>query len=273
MITLLGDLGYDIRIGKGKKYKFLGGSGFHSAVGAIIANGKPLLVSCVGSDFDMSRIIRCHIPNRFIKKSNRRKTSRFIIEGAEDTRNVRFNNWPFPVIHGIGNSKEITDSKIIHLTSANPVNQLVYINSIKKCGYSGLISVDVFDQHCANFPEDVLRILSLCDIVFMNQKEQMLLNYYDMDPKKIIIIKKGANGADCYAEGEKYSSRFTPKIVNDTIGAGDVLCGAFTSSIDNEMSVKASLDMAVAIATKSVEFFGNESFLQSMNNRIDFQTQ
>ena len=132
-----------------------------------------------------------------------------------------------------------------------------------------MISVDVFDQHCANSPKDVLRVINHCDIVFMNHNEQQLLDYREIPQEKTVIIKHGADGAKCYAGGEMFSSRFLPNTVADTIGAGDILCGAFIASLDHGMSAKAALNLAVMIASKSVEFYGSESFMQNVNKSLD----
>ena len=80
MITLIGDLGYDIRILESGTVCFPGGSGYHTAIGALAASNPPSLVASVGRDYDFSLLHNVGIQTDYIVRMPSSLTPRYIID-------------------------------------------------------------------------------------------------------------------------------------------------------------------------------------------------
>ena len=260
MITLIGDLGYDIRMLENRTARFLGGSGFHTAVGVLAASSIPHLVATVGRDFDDEYLKKLSIPTTHIERKQNSMTPCYIIDYRSNVRRISFRNWPSPSIAIKEHMPELLFSDIVHITATLPQQQLRYIEYLKQNHYSGKISVDVFDQHCAAYPIETLSVLSQSDIIFMNQDEKRLLQYSHYNPQKITVIKRADQGADCFCQSNSYHAEFHVDHVIDTIGAGDILAGAFLAFFDEQFELNECLSKAVEIASCSVQFFGSELF-------------
>lgn len=272
MLTIIGDIGYDIINIKSGTKKNLGGSGYHTLIGTIAAKKKlPILVACVGRDFDMVDISKWGISTEHLMHVQNEKTTRFLINYDGDTRDVVFE---------MGGSKylcldcidaAVKKSTIVHLAATDPERQIKYIEKLKCMGYEGRISVDVFDQFCRDNPSRTLEVLDECDILFMSTVEQRLLHYICFSEEKLFVLKKGEDGAECFYRGKHFISK-CPHVdtVIDTTGAGDILAGVFLSLIDSDGDIETAINTSVALATKSVQFPGSDEFVRAIGSIPDF---
>lgn len=269
MLVIIGDVGYDIRPKECGIQKFFGGSGYHAVAGTIATGKKhPVFIACVGSDFDLSEFSNLGINTDHIIQMKHEMTTRFNIYYDNSIRNVVFE---------MGASKyecteciddKVISSDLIHLTATRPEKQMKYIEKLRSEGFSGSISVDVFDQFCRECPTQVLDVLEECDIIFMSVNEKEILGIVPQhycQKGKMFILKKAEDGAECYCKNQ-YFSAYSPvkNRVIDTTGAGDIMAGAFLSLLDAGESIQQALEMSVDLATKSVQFLGSEAFLSSL---------
>jgi sugar/nucleoside kinase (ribokinase family) len=115
-------------------------------------------------------------------------------------------------------------------------------------------------------PEDLRRVLEKVDIVFINDSEaRMLSGREDLDEAAsrvmgmgpgIVIIKKGAHGADLFTKDMKYvTPAFPLDDVLDPTGAGDTFAGGFMGYIASAHSLDGeTLENAMAYAGVSASF-------------------
>lgn len=269
MLVIIGDVGYDIRPKEYGVSKFFGGSGYHAVAGTLAAGKKPsIVIACVGNDFNLSEFSRLGINTHYIVQMEHEITSRFNIYYENNIRNVVFEMGAsqYECIECIDD--KVISSDLIHLTATRPEKQMKYIEKLRKEGFSGLISADVFDQFCRECPSPVLDVLEECDIIFMNADEKDILGIvpeYYWEKGKMFILKKANDGAECYYKNQHVHAYSPAKNrVVDTTGAGDIMAGAFLSLLDAGESIQQALDLSVELATKSVQFWGSEAFLSAL---------
>lgn len=267
MYSIIGDLGFDIIIENGEIKKSVGGSGYHSLVGAILVNRAlpKCFISCVGYDFDYSEIKAMGICTKWITHKENEDTTKFVIDYREGKRSIEILLGASKNVMDLG-IEELLDNDLIFLTATDPFKQEYYIDYIVKHGYKGLIMLDVIDIFCEKYKEQTIKVINKSNIVFMNEEEKCLLEINPCDKERIIIVKKAERGADIFFSGKKYHSEFyvDPKKVKNTTGAGDILAGAFTAYYNEFHNVLKSLDVAVKFASLSVEYNSSKDFLKEM---------
>ncbi|MDD3279380.1 MAG: carbohydrate kinase family protein [Lachnospiraceae bacterium] len=264
MLTIVGDLGYDINITeKGSSY-LVGGSGYHTLVGALAIRKFELeFIACVGKDFECHDIEKLGITTNYILKDANDMTTKFINEYRNGIRKVTINMGASRCLCFESFDDYILNSNIIHFSATDPNKQRNYINFLKGKGYSGKIAVDVFDEYCKQYYFETLEVIDECDIVFMNSDEKKILNFNPKNSNKMCIVKNSEYGAECYFNMRYYNAyeECCQLEVQDTTGAGDVLAGAFLALLDSGIGIEDALNQAVVLATKSVKFLGTNKLL------------
>jgi sugar/nucleoside kinase (ribokinase family) len=142
-----------------------------------------------------------------------------------------------------------------HICTAHPIDQLKWIREIKSQAKESFISIDTVTLFIKTDKTKVLEAFSYADLLFMNEEEKELLFPEGFPTDKIIVLKKGEKGAEIYYNNLCLCSIAAPKVTEvDATGAGDILAGAFISSLAMGNSLKISLLYAVSIASESVKF-------------------
>ena len=276
MLTIIGDIGYDLLWINGALKKNLGGSGYHTLIGAVAAEKKiPILVACVGGDFAVADIAKWGASTEHIKRIENEKTTRFLIRYDGDARDVAFEMGASGKLCLDRLDDAVKSSDIVHLAATDPERQMQYIEELRRTGYRGRLSVDVFDQFCRDKADRTRQVLEKCDILFMSEVERQLLHYRHDAAEKLFVLKKAEKGAECFWQGGHVIAA-CPRIeaVADTTGAGDILAGAFLSLIDAGEEIEAAIHAAVALATSSVRFPGSDEFCSALKERcLSHKTQ
>lgn len=93
-------------------------------------------------------------------------------------------------------------------------------------------------------PQDVV---DRADVIIVNETEHAsLINQLDRFPR-LLVVTKGAAGADAYRGGELVASG-TPPVVEaiDTVGAGDSFCGVLVVDLARGLDIAEALGRACA---------------------------
>ncbi len=266
MITIIGDIGFDIVKYNGRDIKSIGGSAFHTLIGCLCIqkNNPPYFMVSVGDDFDIKHIEDIGGNTQYICVVPNQKTARFIVNYENGKRDMTI-EWGATINNCVSAiDQRILASNIIHLTATIPSKQKDYIVALKQLGFTGMISVDVWDQHCIDYPDVTRSVLDISDIVFMNADERHILNYEPKDIKKLYVFKQDEKGAICYYKKTKISSincHIDKNRIVDLTGAGDVLAGALLTQLDIGIDLQDALNTSVLLATDSIQSFGTEHLL------------
>ena len=269
MLTIIGDLGYDVLPGICAERVLPGGSGYHTAAG-ILAAGKdcPILIGAVGRDFDLSVLSSRRIRTDHIVPIRNELTTRFIISYEHGERNIVVELGASEHVCTECIDDPVISSDLIHLTATSPEKQLEYIRALRGMGFGGRISVNVIDLFCSRSPAQVLQVLDACDIIFANEDEKEILG---IDPRlysqnhRLFILTKAENGAECFSGDQSFHAQSKAEnAVVDTTGAGDVLAGAFLSLLDAGEGIQRALEISVGLATKSIQFIDSEGFFAAL---------
>lgn len=140
-----------------------------------------------------------------------------------------------------------------------------------------LIILDTMNFWIDNTPADLKRVISMVDVLVINDAEaRQLSGEYSLPKaaKKIItmgpdhlIIKKGENGALLFSENKIFFAPALPlEDVFDPTGAGDSFAGGFTGYLAKTGdisfgSMKNAIIIGSAMASFCVEKFGTEKLM------------
>lgn len=78
-----------------------------------------------------------------------------------------------------------------------------------------------------------------------------------------VIVTLGGKGAVAFTDGPTIETASSPVIALDTVGAGDVFCGALVAVLGRRASLQLAIRVAVAAATLSVTRRGTQSAFPS----------
>lgn len=266
MITIIGDVGYDISLLNNSRSILIGGSGYHTVIGYLcVSRDVPYFLSSVGYDFNTKGFIQKGIPTEYLSIRSDIKTTCFYLDYSDGIRDVQIEMGAsgFDCIEKI--DANILESKYIHLAATDPVKQLRYISYLKGLGFIGKISADVFDGFCISKQKETRDVLKECDIVFMNREERQILGYEPSSRDVLYVFKLDKEGAEYYYSGEHVliSNTIKDKKAIDVTGAGDVLAGAFIGALASGKSREEALRIGVYYANKSVFSFGTDHILEN----------
>lgn len=246
----------------------LGGAAYYSAIGAMAANPNGVgIVASVGNDFDFALLDQLQLSTSGVRTIMDKKTAKFTIIQQEDGKRS------FDAIWGAAEEvylhlfpEEYNDIVYVHLATAPPMQQLKWIKMLRTISRKITISVDMFEKFAMDYPNESKQTIIASDFVFLNQDEALALDFENsVLSKKPHILKMGSNGA-LYSDGLHKLHIKAPKVdVIDTTGAGDVLAGAFWALRSNGVSIKSSLWAAINLASISVQKFGVNHLVSSLD--------
>ncbi|MDX2342927.1 MAG: ribokinase [Acidimicrobiia bacterium] len=90
-------------------------------------------------------------------------------------------------------------------------------------------------------------VVDRADVIIVNETEHAsLIDQLDQFPR-LLVVTKGAAGADAYRSGELVASGIPPVVeAIDTVGAGDSFCGSFVVALARGLDVAKALERACA---------------------------
>jgi ribokinase len=240
-----------------------GGAAYYCAVGAT-AGVPPMtgVVASVGDDFDVEAVERLGVDTAGVTRAPGRTTARFVITQRGDGSRTFAASW------GVAETVDVATlplayrrARHVHLATAPPEQQLVWLEHVRGWPRRPTLSVDVFEPFVRSSPEATWRVVQAADLVFLNEEEAGLLRAgSQLWPPGDVVLKRGAAGAAYYQERHPdalpISAPAPPTRAVETTGAGDALAGAFLALRLLGASPARALEAAVRVASASVTDFG-----------------
>jgi sugar/nucleoside kinase (ribokinase family) len=240
-----------------------GGAAYYCAVGATVGRAPATgVVASVGDDFGTEAVERLGVDTAGLTRVPGGTTARFVItQLAGETRT-------FAASWGVAKTVDVGSFPIayrrarhVHLATAPPEQQLVWLEHVGGWTRRPTLSADVFEHFVRRSPEATRSVARAVDVVFMNEEEAALLRAGGQDwPPGDVVLKRGAAGAAYYhgryPDAPPISAPAPPTRAVETTGAGDVLAGAFLALRMRGASPARALDAAVRVASASVTDFG-----------------
>lgn len=236
----------------------VGGAAYYCAVGASVDPTTSVgIVASIGSDFDIAPISRLGMRTDGVTTIASGHTAHFIVTQYPDNSRRFEANWG---VADLVRTDAFPDSYLaarhIHLATAPPWQQLRWLEWCRALPRRPSISVDAFEHFVQTSLNETRQVLSLADLVFINEDEATLLGITEESWVKKYVLKLGPRGAR-YCNGSFVIDVPAPAAqAIDTTGAGDVLAGAFLVLRNSAVPIAAALHDAVELATASVRDFG-----------------
>lgn len=280
-LIILGTVAFDaIETPFGKTDKIIGGAATYISLAASYFTSSPKVVSAVGGDFPKKYITLLNdhgINTEGLKVKPEEKSffwsGRYSADmNARETLATELN-----VIEGF--KPEIPDSyqgsEYLMLGNLSPDIQISVIEQLRV--RPRLIVLDTMNFWMDNTPADLKKVISMVDVLTINDSEaRQLSGEYSLTKaaKKILtmgpeylVIKKGENGALLFSGGKVFLAPALPlEDVFDPTGAGDSFAGGFTGYLAktgevNFECMKNAVIIGSAMASFCVEKFGTENLL------------
>jgi sugar/nucleoside kinase (ribokinase family) len=213
-------------------------------------------VTQVGEDFDLSVLQRLRIGTEGVAVLPG-ASARFRIEQDRDGR-LSFDS-------DLGVAAEPSfdmfptayfQARFVHLGSAPPRQQLAWLEFLRAKGCQAQVSVDMFEPFVAAEPEACREACARADFIFLNETEYRGLYGSRPHPSVPVIRKLGPGGAEYL--GADITFRISAPAAGevDSIGAGEILAGAFLALRARGLDEEQALSCAIVVATQSVTEFG-----------------
>jgi sugar/nucleoside kinase (ribokinase family) len=292
-LLIIGSLAFDtIKTPFGSIERTIGGSAAYISLSASQFYKNAKLVSIVGNDFDQNFI-------------NILTDHRIDITGLEIKTDQKTFHWE-GLYHADLNTRTSIKTELNVLTNYEPIvpNQykgsdyLVLGNFHPDYQFKiltqmdvrpKLIALDTMNYWMDTAKKQLLHLLTLVDLICINEEEARLLtNEYSLvkAAKKImalgvtfVIIKKGENGALLFNKGEVFYAPALPlEDVFDPTGAGDTFLGGLMGYIAQTNDVtfenlKRAMIFGSAMASFCVEQFGTKNLVSLNEKEIQSRTQ
>jgi sugar/nucleoside kinase (ribokinase family) len=272
----------------GKRDKIIGGAAVYAAYSASNLITPINLVGIIGNDFEDSEI-----------KELEAKGASF--EGVERIRDKKSFFWSGRY-HMDMNTRDtlVTDlnvladfnpvipesyqlSEFLMLGNLHPSTQISVIKQMRT--RPRLIALDTMNYWIDSTIEDLRLVLSMVDVLLVNDEEARLLSgeyslvkasrkIMEMGPK-FLVIKKGEHGALLFHGNQVFFAPALPlEEVFDPTGAGDTFSGGFMGHIARTRDIsfknmKTAIIVGSAMASFCVEKFGPERLKEITRPEID----
>jgi sugar/nucleoside kinase (ribokinase family) len=272
----------------GKRDKIVGGAAVYAAYSAANLITPINLVGIIGNDFEDSEI-----------KELEAKGASF--EGVERIRDKKSFFWSGRY-HMDMNTRDtlVTDlnvladfnpvipesyqqSEFLMLGNLHPATQISVIKQMRT--RPRLIALDTMNYWIDSTIEDLRFVLTMVDVLLVNDEEARLLSgeyslvkasrkIMEMGPK-FLVIKKGEHGALLFHGNQVFFAPALPlEEVFDPTGAGDTFSGGFMGHIARTRDIsfknmKTAIIVGSAMASFCVEKFGPERLKEITRPEID----
>jgi sugar/nucleoside kinase (ribokinase family) len=234
---------------------YTGGSGFAVAFAASALLGRGVgLVAQVGQDLDLGGLRLLPIDLQGVVVRPGTSATFFIDQFPDGSMSFRsdlgvaaepaFDSFPASYF----------GARYVHLGTAPPRQQLAWSEFLRGQGCPAQISVDMFEPFAAAEPGTCRKVCGQADLIFVNETEYRALGC--PAPSVPTLIKRGRAGAEFLANGVRHRVPAPSVDELDSIGAGEILAGAFLALRARGLAEDRALSYAVAAAARSVTEFG-----------------
>jgi sugar/nucleoside kinase (ribokinase family) len=288
-LICVGSMAYDaIETPFGKREKIVGGSAVYVAYAA--ANFlKPInLVSIIGNDFEESEIRALEAKGVSFEGVERVKDKKSFFWSGRYHLDMNTRDTLVTDLNVLADFNPIIppsfqNSEFLMLGNLHPATQISVINQLKT--RPRLIAMDTMNYWISAAPADLKAVLSIVDVLMVNDAEaRELTGDYSlvkaarkimlMGPK-FLIIKKGEHGALLFHANEVFFAPALPlEDVFDPTGAGDTFAGGFMGHLASTKDIsfenmKSAIIVGSAMASFCVEKFGPERLKEINRPAID----
>lgn len=252
-LVLIGHVGFATNWTVNGVKTSLGGAGYATAVAAsALLNARVGLVAQVGEDFDLTALSRLNLDMTGVAVLPGASARFYIHQYDDGVRSFR-SELGVAVPPRLDLFPEVyLQTKYVHLGTAPPDQQLAWLRFLRDKGCTAQVSVDMFEHFVSTEPDACRKVSDLADLIFLNQVEYDGLFDEDHYPKAPTILKHGPGGADFIVDRlSRHVFALTVREV-DSVGAGEVLAGAFLALTARGLKEIEALNYAVSAATSSV---------------------
>ena len=255
-MVIIGHVGFATDVTERKTVTDIGGSGFAAAFAASALVDCVGLVAQVGEDFnlDVFQLLPMNIEGIVVLSG---ASAKFSIDQSRNG-SVLFSSdlgvAADPCFHLFPAS--YSQARHVHLGTAPPSQQLAWLEFLRDQGNRAQISVDMFEPFVETEPDTCRTICDRADRIFLNEIEYRALYSRQPHPSVPIILKHGAAGAELLSGDARHAVPAPSVEEKDSVGAGEILAGAFLALSVQGLTDQQSLSYAVAIASQSVTEFG-----------------
>ena len=277
-ITAVGSIAFDtIKTPNGSRERLLGGSATYFGI-ATSYYTKTNLIGVVGTDFTDNEW-------NLFKKHNINTESVEIVDGTTFSWGGEYNhdyserNTLFTELGVFEKFKpNILNHKkdsVLYLGNIQPELQFEVIDKVDS---PHLIAADSMNLWIDLFPNDVWKLISKVNILFLNDEEALQLTNKDVKQAAdeflskgpdIVIIKMGGDGALLATKNKKVHISVVPNTpVIDPTGAGDSFAGGFLGyvAVHGMSNIVHAVKHGTAIASYTVSNFGVDNLSKIKND-------
>jgi sugar/nucleoside kinase (ribokinase family) len=255
-LVLIGHVGFAVDRTAEGTVTYIGGSGFATAFAAGALLDEVGLVAQVGRDFDLGalRVLSIDMAGVAVLPG---ATATFVIDQSRDGGLSFSSNLGVAAEPSFGSfPASYFRARYMHLGSAPPRQQLAWLTFLRGKGCRAQISVDMFEPFVATEPGACREVCDRADLIFLNEAEYRGLYDGRPRPSAPTILKHGPAGVEFLADGVRRRIPAPPADEVDSVGAGEILAGAFLALRARGLARDRALSYAVAAAARSVTEFG-----------------
>ena len=280
-LLVVGTIAHDtIKTPYAKVERILGGSATHIALASSMFNLDCSIISIVGNDFEKKHLDLLRekgINTSGISMSKKGKTFHWSGEYFSDMKTRKTIDTQLNVLEEFEPKvvKELSSPDFLVLANLHPEIQISVLNQIKN--RPRLIVLDTMNFWIENFPSPLKKIISMVDVISINDEEALMLTgensiikavnkIIKMGPK-YVIVKEGDKGASFFDNSQSFFvPSFSVKEVIDPTGAGDSFIGGFVGYLAEQdqilvETIKNGMIHACAMGSFIVEKFGCENLI------------
>ena len=283
-LLVLGSIGIDdIQTPRGSVKSVPGGSAYYASLSASYFN-QVSVVGVIGTDFNPLWLKELEKRNVDISGIKTEKGKSFRWSGKYEnfnkaiTLNTELNVFEKfnPVL-----SEYQKKSDIVFLGNIDPILQKNVLKSVK----NSLVGIDTMNYWIKSKRDILIDVLSLSDVLFINEEEIKLLSEEKNVFKAIktvskyfkgtFVIKRGEYGSFIFKDEQFFFCPSYPVYdLTDTTGAGDSFAGAFLGYLSKKKSndiktYKTALLYATVMASFAVEGFSIFNLLKVNKVQIE----
>jgi sugar/nucleoside kinase (ribokinase family) len=272
----------------GKREKIVGGSAVYVAYSAANFVKAVNLVSIIGNDFEESEIKALESKGVSFEGVERVKDKKSFFWSGRYHLDMNTRDTLITDLNVLADFNPVIPpsfqgSEFLMLGNLHPATQISVIKQMKT--RPRLIAMDTMNYWISSAVEDLKKVLSMVDVLMVNDAEARELTgdyslvkaarrIMDMGPK-FLIIKKGEHGALLFHANEVFFAPALPlEEVFDPTGAGDTFAGGFMGHLARSKDIsfenmKTAIIVGSAMASFCVEKFGPERLKEITKVEID----
>jgi ribokinase len=247
----------------------VGGAPVFAAVGALLAGGKPSVVTAVAPNLpaevaewmadEAISVVRCGHPSRHI--------TQWVIYERSGERTFLLHPDSANLYEAAPDAELWTtdsDAGWAHIAPMPVEVQAAWVRRMATAGLS--VTLDPHEDCSASRPADVLRLLPLLHAFLPSEKEATsLLGETDMVAAaaafvaagvRLCVIKLGPAGCVVATPDGSWWVPSAANVCVDATGAGDAFCGGFVAALANGLDPETAARYGAVAASYTIERFG-----------------